>query len=300
MARSDVSVMNALRAAVFALLVSGAVHAEDNAKSDAPPLSTVDVVGKRDALRQQVVEFVGSLTQLEGELIMRWRSPRICLLVAADDPALEGFVRQRLVEIATDVPVPIDRHENCKPNLFVLITARAQQFVASWKQRDPGMFRWKPRKGMARSSEELPVRTWHNARVEQSNGVPMLVSNLEGWTGSNAPRAKSLGSRIASNVAESLSAVVVLVDTKSLKNVTAGQLADYVAMVGFANPDVEADLGAIETVLKVFDEGPPEAHSAGLTAWDRAFLRGLYRSSYTPVQHRSAIAVRMVSELASK
>ena len=38
----------------------------------------------------------------------------------------------------------------------------------------------------------------------------------------------------------------------------------------------------------------------GLTEWDQAFLRGLYRINFTPKQQRSAIATKMVGELAPR
>jgi len=35
--------------------------------------------------------------------------------------------------------------EACDPNLFVIVTDEAEQVLASWKIKDPGMFRWKTR-----------------------------------------------------------------------------------------------------------------------------------------------------------
>ena len=83
--------------------------------------------------------------------------------------------------------------------------------------------------------------------------------------------------------------MVVLVDTQAAAGVTVTQLADYIAMISFAKPDLEADLGKTESILQLFAVEPANRPS-GLTEWDQAFLRGLYRISYTPKQQRTAIA----------
>ena len=57
-------------------------------------------------------------------------------------------------------------------------------------------------------------------------------------------------SRIASSVAQDVSAVVVLVDTKETGTATLGQLTDYVAMAGLARIDLHADLASSSTILR--------------------------------------------------
>jgi len=134
-------------------------------------------------------------------------------------------------------------------------------------------------------------------RIDTSNGAPMLTASF--GAGRVVPRVKDLGSRITSNVSETLSAVVVLVDTHAAAGVTVAQLADFIAMVSFAKPDLEADLGKTESILQLFAVEPPN-RPRGLTEWDHAFLRGLYRISYTPKQQRTSIAAHMVGELAPR
>jgi uncharacterized caspase-like protein len=76
-------------------------------------------------------------------------------------------------------------------------------------------------------------------------------------------------------------------------------LADYLAMSGLSKVDLTADLGQAATILRLFAADPGQ-REPGITEWDRAFLRGLYRQSYSAVQQRSAIASRMVRELAPR
>ncbi|HET9473610.1 MAG TPA: hypothetical protein VFO82_06935 [Steroidobacteraceae bacterium] len=44
----------------------------------------------------------------------------------------------------------------------------------------------------------------------------------------------------------------------------------------------------------------PEVPPVGITEWDYAFLRGLYRASYSQVNQQRDIAARMVRELAPR
>jgi len=297
-----------MRGSVIAAVLSiacGFAHAQDVANPADSNLDTIRVEASRAQLRKEITSFVSAVTRLDGDLVSRWsKDAPICPLVIADNPAVGEFIRKRLLEIAAQVPIRADTDPKCRANLFVIVSAQTPEFAAnwekaaSWEKLDDGASRaprWKPRAGVTRSAESLPVRTWHNMRVDQSNGMPMLsVALVPGVRA--ATSAKDLGSRIASNVAENLIGVVVLVDTQAAAGVTVTQLADFVAMTSFAKPDLGADLGQTDTILRLFAVEPSN-RPAGLTEWDHAFLRGLYRINFTPKQQRMSIATRMVGEL---
>jgi hypothetical protein len=76
-------------------------------------------------------------------------------------------------------------------------------------------------------------------------------------------------SRIASSVAQDVSAVVVLVDTKETGTATLGQLTDYVAMAGLARIDLHADLASSSTILRLFEPSDSDGAPSGLTDWIR-------------------------------
>jgi hypothetical protein len=94
-----------------------------------------------------------------------------------------------------------------------------------------------------------------------------------------------------------LSRVFVVVDQKQLHHVKLRQLAEYVAMSGFAKLKPSARLGDAPTILTLFS-GAPEAAPTGLTGWDKAFLKSLYATEQKSKQQRSQIARRMVRDLA--
>lgn len=63
-----------------------------------------------------------------------------------------------------------------------------------------------------------------------------------------------------------------------IANVSIQQLADYTAMVTFAQIDPEADTSGYASILNVFEQ--PEA-AMSLTDWDKAYLDGLYSAERT-------------------
>jgi len=93
------------------------------------------------------------------------------------------------------------------------------------------------------------------------------------------------------------SRVFVIVDRTRLRGVESGQLADYVAMVGFAKLKPDAHLGDAPTILKLFNGAPQDAPS-GMTLWDQAFLKSLYATEQTAKAQRGQIARAMVREIA--
>jgi hypothetical protein len=201
----------------------------------------------------------------------------------------------------------------CDPNLFVIITDDADQVIADWKERDPGMFRWKTREGVSRSGGMGPVRTWHNAILTGSDGAAVNEASALTGAGSYANSQITTGSRLRINAPswglngrieagcwEHIIAVGVLVDTRAAGKVTVAQLADYISVVSLSQIDLTADLGGIDSILQLFAQPRPAVLPAGITEWDYAFLRGLYRSSYSPMNQQRDIAARMVRDLAPR
>ena len=77
---------------------------------------------------------------------------------------------------------------------------------------------------------------------------------------------------------------------------TVGQFADYVAMVGLAQLKPSDSLADAPTILKLFN-GSPQAAPAGMTDWDRAYLKALYTTEPASHGQRWFIAHAMVSDI---
>ena len=94
-----------------------------------------------------------------------------------------------------------------------------------------------------------------------------------------------------------LATAFVIVDQKRLHQVKLGQLADYVAMSGFAKLKPDARLGGAPTILTLFSAAP-EAAPTAMTDWDQSFLKSLYATDQLSKRQRSQIASSMLREIA--
>jgi hypothetical protein len=276
-----------------AVLVCTTAHAAND------PLETVEVTGSREQMRREIQTFVHKVTRLEGEFVGRWGT-FVCPMVVGGSDVQAQFMQRRLIEVQDKVRKErSDPRRECRPNLFVIITDEADQVLADWKTRDPGMFRWKTREGVSRSGGAGPVRTWHNAIVEPADGGPSTGSRLH----TNLPSGKPscpLSGRIVAGCWEHITAVVVLVDARATGKATLAQLADFISVVSLSQIDLSADLGGVDSILRLFAQPQPEVPPTGLTEWDYAFLNGLYRASYSPKDQQRDISARMVRELAPR
>jgi hypothetical protein len=260
------------------------------------PLETVEVTASREKIRREIQTFVHKVTRLEGEFVGRW-GVSICPLVVGPSDSQAQFIRHRLLEVQDTVR----KHQagskpNCRPNLFVIVTDVADAVLADWKEREPGMFRWKSRNGVSRSVGVGPVRTWHNAIVEAADGS----ASRELPAGTRLVGGKGgcpLKGRVEAGCWEHITAVVVLVDARATGKVTVEQLADYISVVSLSQIDLTADVGGVDSILRLFARPPPEVPPTGLTEWDYAFLNGLYRASYSPKDQQRDIEARMVRQL---
>jgi hypothetical protein len=270
-------------------LLAGSVQAANDS------LETVEVTASREKMRREIQTFVHKVTRLEGEFVGRWGTLICPMVVGVSDPQAQ-FIQRRLIDVQNRVrKTKPDPNEECRPNLFVIITDEADHVLAEWKQRDPGMFRWKSREGVSRSGGTGPVRTWHNAIEEGGDGGPTGQSRLN--LSLNKPGCPLSGSRIVADCWEHITAVVVLVDAAKTGKVTLAQLADFISVVSLSQIDLSADLGGVDSILRLFAQPPPDVLPAGLTEWDYAFLDGLYRASYSPKDQQRDIEARMVREL---
>jgi hypothetical protein len=267
------------------------------ARAATDPQETVEVTASRVQMREEIRTFVHKVTRLEGEFVGRWGVP-ICPMVVGVSDAQAQFVQQRLIEVQNKVrKTRPDPKSRCQPNLFVIITDEADQVVADWKVRDPGMFRWKTREGVSRSGGAGPVRTWHNAIEEGADGRASSQSRYQLKMDINKPGCALSGSRIVADCWEHITAVVVLVDARATGKVTLAQLTDYISVVSLSQIDLTADLGGVDTILRLFAQPPPDVLPTGLSEWDYAFLKGLYRASYSPKDQQRDIEARMVRQL---
>jgi hypothetical protein len=283
---------------IAALFAAGAHAANDS-------LETVEVTASREKMRREIQTFVHKVTRLEGEFVGRW-GRLVCPMAVGVSDEQAQFIQRRIIEVQNTVrkkqPSP---NAECHPNLFVIISDEADQVLADWKERDPGMFRWKSREGVSRSGGTGPVRTWHNAILAGADNEAVNQGSALSQVSTTSPidigaPSCPLRGRIAAGCWEHINAVVVLIDARATGKVTLTQLADFISVVSLSQIDLSADLGGVDSILRLFAQPRPEVPPQGLTEWDYAFLKGIYRASYSPKDQQRDIAARMVRELAPR
>jgi hypothetical protein len=296
-------------AAIGALLFfAGGIRADTQINS-----VTVEAQRERKALEHQVDAFVFSVIVRhtdDNEGLARWNEP-ICPFV---DGLLEEqgkFVMARLAAIAASAGARLGA-ENCRPNFYVVATPEPDQFLKRWYARDPKMFNHLHGRAPLKSflTTPRPVRVWYNRDFASGDGLPAMDQPLQlaggtPGTGATATTENTYpviqlhtpgGTRLAWDGVQNLSLVIAVIDTTRIKNLSIGQLADYVSMVGLAEVHLDARVGA-PSILQLFNAAADSLpHS--LSSWDEAFLKSVYDTNQRSVVQLQNIEERMTDALA--
>ena len=286
-----------LAAIALSLLAIGA--AADTPPPSEPPKANIDsttVEAPRDraTLERQVRTFVNAIAvKPGGESLARWQTQiPLCPLVAGM-PSKDGeYILSRVSKIAGAAGAPL-APQNCKGNFFVIVTADPDGVLKAWSKRDVRMFGDEADQGGTKIREfnasSNPIRVSYNTEFYNLDGTPL--GNTEGRTSLMA-RATQL----ETNTYRALSSIVAIVDTRRLKDVSFGQVAAYVAMIGLVQLRPEANVSDASTILNLFSasaKAPP-----GLTALDESFLKAVYQTRSTDRAQISAIKTAMVQDVA--
>jgi hypothetical protein len=259
-----------------------------------PPLPQAAAAENGVSLEHRVDAFVRAITRSagmsDGDSPVRWNTP-ICLLavgLAAEDSRI---MADRLSLISTSVGAPLARAP-CRPNFIVVATSEPDEVLKEWYARDKRLF------GDATSaqihqflktSQSRPVRVWYNIDWGRKSGT-----RNGHFVPSNA-RAES--SAFVGNPIFDFFSIFAIIDTHRTEHTAVDRLADYVAMVGLTNVDLDVDLGDAPSILRLFapftDRQPP-----GLSRWDTAFLKALYQSDQTSRARRLDIEERVMHDIA--
>jgi hypothetical protein len=282
-------------------------HLAGTSSDTSERLEEVTVIARRADLAAKVAEFVSQIAARENEEgLPRWRI-RVCPLVSGL-PRQEGeFVLGRVSDIAREVGVPV-AGEHCRPNLFVLVTADPKGLLQKWDNRN-SMRRLVFGEATPFVTDEFiktprPVRVWYRTIMRTPEDTPPneglgTVASVSGsgLRGVMVYNDRERTSHILLSKIWSFEDVFVIADQAPLHELTIGQFADYVAMVGLAKLKSGPHLGDVPTILKLFDK-LAEAAPTGITNWDQTFLKFLYATEQLSKQQRGQIAREMVREIA--
>lgn len=298
-----------MRAAVAALLALGV--AGFSAPPPAPDDSVV-VTGKRASgpeVRAQASGFIRRVASLPSTgQFARWADP-VCVAVIGLEKPLARRVITRINDMADEVGARVG-DAKCHPNIVVIFATDASAWMAAMLARQPQLLvnaTLDERKMIC--SGPIPVRWWYNTRTDGGDGQsvghnsPALISNPGGMVSNgNALTMDSYSSSlIDSQLRSRISSAVVIVDVTRATGATLGAVASYAGFVTLSRTRMGTRfVDGGETILGLFPpDGDPDGHVTGISDWDRAYLKALYRipANRSGFIQRNALATEMLKHL---
>lgn len=257
------------------------------ASQDTPTrLEDIEVIGR--PLEQMIRGFVKEVAAPNrGRNLARWDGG-VCVGAANLKAEAAQYIVDRVSTVAEDLGLTPGR-PGCTPNILVvasdqpsalaaaMVAERPRAFIVGGSGMDQGRSALR-----AFQTADKPVRWWAvSVPVDADSGatatrIPGECRNDCSSVMDMAPVVNlTSASRLSTQIVDNLNRVIVIVDVNQAGQVSAQQLADYVAMVSLAQIDPEADTSTYSSILNVFAY-PQDA--ATLTDWDIAYLRGLYNA----------------------
>lgn len=237
-----------------------------------------DIVVSGVPLEEQLRRFTEEAARpVSGRGLARWQGP-VCIGVVNFRPAVAQQLADGLAQLGGRLGVPID-DDTCEPNIFIVGAVDAQAVTQGWVARRPRDFR--PNLSDASLSREqlnhfattdAPVRWWAISRPSYYDVLLGQAVPTDSFTGRPTINVHSFSLK-RGRTRDDLQRLVVVVDIAQMEGRSIDDLTDYLAMVTFAQMDMQSDMSQFDTVLNMFR---PEFAGGGLTAWDEAYLQGLY------------------------
>ncbi len=260
------------------------------------------VTGRTPETTQRFVDQISAPSQSADQLA-RW-DRGICTGVAGLPVRQAQFIADRVAQRAMQVGLDPGA-AGCTPNVSIVISSDADALARRMYEQDRAAFAYRPENGVSSLGEaalnaflttDRPVRWWQVSRTVSADGLTLHGDTSNGGL-SNAPVARSGGTRLREDVRQDLDRAVIIVDAGRVGDVQLAALADYIAMVALAQVSPDAQPRNYPTILNLFAEQPARSRAAALTEWDEAYLQGLYsatRNAATVRQHQGDIARRML------
>ena len=283
-----------------ALALTAAFSSPAIAQNDAEPTQLPPVEVTAQNIHEVVRAFVADVSEVHerGGQIARFDT-RICPGVVNLPAAFAQTLNDQIARAAYGAGRAVGR-PGCVPNVLVIFTDDSDRLANDLADAHPSAFAFyvamNENAHSALAAFRAPgqtVRTWYMARKTQGIG--------QAFPG-NAPRNSlyNTNSRLSSGYATVINRSIIVVDTSRLGPIKLLALGDYLAMIALARIDTTASTEHLDTILNLFS-APEDARPDSLSAWDEAYLRGVYSArpnSATTYLHVNEIASRMARRVA--
>jgi hypothetical protein len=267
-----------------------------------PPLDTVTVEAKRNRkeLEKRVDRFLSSaIVHHTDWAFARWRQP-VCPIILGLLEEQGEFIVGRVSEIARQAGVPL-APAKCAANFAVIAAQEPNALINKWRRRNPRLFDTTYGEAPFKRFLEVsrPVRVWYNAQFVNRDGMPFWADtvNEDGSTKRIYTRPRHLGGLMHYPDVREINTAIIILDRNMLHDITVSRLADYIAVVGLAEINLDRDLGDAPTILHLF-RASGQSFDGALSIWDQAFLKSLYSTPQEDVlqlSHMTTEAAKIIA-----
>ncbi len=287
------------------LLVLGASQAWSAAPPPAAPAGAIVVSARRLTVDAELRQVRRITAPVQGQVV-RLEAP-ICPAVYGLPRAQSEAVEARMLTDADALGLALAALR-CDPNLSVFVASGGGRFVTGLFERNPRLFDDLELHARERLlASKGPVWAWKLTSAHRRDGGPVqMVSSLQ-FSASEPLRPVARGAylatdvehgRLISPVRRDVDASFVVVDAAQVDGLTLQQIADFAVFAGLAPVDTnraDAAAGAPSILTLFADRARGRAGEAELTAFDRAYLSGLYAggTGYSYAQKTLQIAIRL-------
>ena len=285
----------------FALAAGAAAAQEPEAAPQAQPSAQLeDVVVEGRQLEALVRSFVTDVSQpANNRGLARWNRP-ICVGAVNLRTEIARYVVDRISDVARELDVEAGE-PGCRPNVLIVAAVDGAGLASTLVEDRPRNF------DLRHNGTDAGTRAFRNFRTgDQPVRWWQISMPIDSETGERAVRLPGdpappqihvfAASRLRTQIRDDMVRSVIIVDVERLAGANVVQLADYLALVALAQVDAEADTSAFPTILNLFDD--PASAPAGLTDWDRSYLRALYEHDQLRINRNSQ--VRAVAEAVTR
>jgi len=273
------------------VLIAGAMAssslAQTSPDSSTAPDDAIVVTGRSGEVTRSYIERVARPEP--GRQLARWSAP-LCVRYDGLDEKFSTFIQARITQTADKVRLKM-AGPNCPTAVLIKLTDQADQLAKALVHMNPPQLGsvtsgTLPSKRSIRALESPQTVRWITASATVSrDGVPINGGDNPVWT----------DSLISSPTREDVHSKIILIDAVRLANVSLNQLADYIAFVTLASPDVAADFAGTDSIMALFAGGG--TGPGRLTQQDLSFLDALYA---VPADRPAAVQKRAIRARVSK
>ena len=278
-----------MRRALTAVLAAGALAAAgtSGAQPAAPGAGTtvkeVTVQGQKGAkpppsFKSAASSYVRAHAQASyGGGLSRFLEP-VCPRTIGLAPAFNDFVSRRIGEVAARVGAP--RPKACADgHVLGVVTPEPQQLIDGVSDKHPQVlgYHFVPEEKTLKTFTG-PIQAWHMTGTQDLSGTiyvddPYLGLDHPGMRG---PKGRA-NSRLRHGMASAIVFVLVVVDQNRIEDLPIGAVADHIAALALSKPARQHGCSPLPSIMDSLDPAcPASAGLETLTAYDEAFLKGLY------------------------